>query len=80
MLNYFQELLNVFEDKNLLNIPYLLVFEKGSDEMENLIEKLRSKMNNIENIVFNLQFINGIKEMRQIKLGFEWLVKVMKPL
>jgi len=70
----------VFEDKNLQAIPYLLVFEKGSEEMENLVEKLRSKMNNIENLVFNLQFINNEKEIKQVKLGLEWLVNVMKPI
>jgi len=70
----------VFEDKNLQAIPYLLVFEKGSEEMENLVEKLRSKMNNIENLVFNLQFINNEKEIKQVKLCLEWLVNVMKPI
>lgn len=70
----------MFEDKNLQAIPYLLVFEKGSEEMENLVEKLRSKMNNIENLVFNLQFINNEKEIKQVKLGLEWLVNVMKPI
>ena len=70
----------MFEDKNLQAIPYLLVFEKGSEEMENLVEKLRSKMNNIENLVFNLQFINNEKEIKQVKLCLEWLVNVMKPI
>jgi len=46
--------------------------------MEILVEKIRSKMNKIENLNFNLQFINNVKEALKINLGLEWLVKVMK--
>ena len=54
--------------------------------MEILVEKIRSKMNKIESLNFNLQFINNVpenyrvKEALQINLGLEWLVKVMKPI
>ncbi len=73
-------MLNVFDDKNLQNIPFLLVIEKGNEQMQLLIEKLRNKMNNIEDLVFNLQFVNTSKEIKQINLGIEWLCKVMKPI
>lgn len=72
--------MNIFEDKNLLTIPSLLVYEKGSLEMDNLVENLRSKMNKIENLAYNIQYVSSKNEMQNVNLGFDWLIKVMKPI
>ena len=77
--------INIFKDPNLIDIPFLVLFDKeavnSNSAKENTNEKLRSQLLagnylcNFQNINFN---VTG--GMEEIYYGLDWLCDNMKPL
>jgi hypothetical protein len=77
------EMINVLMDKNLIDVPSLVIFDKNLNSEEDLeiISHLRSLLDKGAHI-YNTQFINFSEEegIKEINFGLEWLNTVMKPI
>ena len=79
--NLINEVMTVFKDGNLVDVPFLILFDKShklSEELE-INEKLRSQLIS-GNYFYNIQFINfeDVKGLNELYFGIDWLCEVMK--
>lgn len=72
--------MNVFNDENMKNLPFLLVFDKINENVEYIIEMFRTKINLIS-VIYNIQILSfDEKEISLISYGMDWLVENMPEL
>ena len=75
--------MNIFTDSILSSIPILILFDTSNSENENLInlqETFRKKINSLENKHINTQYINFERRVGDLALGLDWLCDVMQPI
>jgi hypothetical protein len=72
----------MFNDDNVKNVPVLIIFDKSNNNnMENLIETFRTKINTLNSVIYNIQILSfNEKEISSIKFGLDWLVENMVPI
>jgi hypothetical protein len=72
----------MFNDDNVKNVPVLIIFDKSNNNnMENLIETFRTKINTLKSVIYNIQILSfNEKEISSIKFGLDWLVENMVPI
>jgi GTPase SAR1 family protein len=78
------ETLNIFKDLNLINVPFLILFDKSEiycDEEVLIGLKLKEELQE-GNFFFNTQYINfdDKKAIEEIFYGLDWLSSVMQPI
>jgi GTPase SAR1 family protein len=80
--NLINEVMTVFKDENLIDVPFLILFDKANKKTEDLEinEKLRSQLKG-KDYNYNIQFVNfdDVKGLNEIFYGIDWLCEVMKP-
>jgi GTPase SAR1 family protein len=81
--NLIIEVMNILKDQNLVNVPFLFLFDKSNTSMEELDmwENLRHQLSNGE-YLYNIQYINfyNTKSMEEIQFGLDWLSSEMRAL
>jgi hypothetical protein len=72
----------MFNDDNVKNVPVLIIFDKSNNNnMENLIETFRTKINTLNSVIYNIQILCfNEKEISSIKFGLDWLIENMVPI
>lgn len=71
--------MNIFNDVNLKNVPFLVLFDKNKENIEYSIEEFRKKLISMPNVLYNTQFIDFRESgISMINCGIDWLVEVMK--
>lgn len=78
--NLIYDVLNVLNDSNLKNVPFLFLFDKLNKDMEDIYELLRKELSLLEYDNYNIQFINFITGGEEVFFGLDWLCDTMKPL
>ena len=77
------EVMNVLNDHNIAGLPVLLVIDVNNKD-KGVVESLRKEMNNQmkEDILkmVNFHYVDFENDINQMKIGFDWLCKNMKPL
>jgi len=63
----------MFNDDNVKNVPVLIIFDKSNNNnMENLIETFRTKINTLKSVIYNIQILSfNEKEISSIKFGLD---------
>jgi hypothetical protein len=71
--------MNIMQDSNLQNIPFLFVFKKADDDnIIKLQERLITELSDNSN--FNFLYLNFEIGIEEIYYGLEWLSDNMKPI
>ena len=77
------EVMNVLNDQNIAGLPVLIVVDINNQDQE-IIESLRKEMNNQMNEeklnMVKFHYVDFVNDINQLKLGFDWLCEIMKPL
>jgi hypothetical protein len=70
--------MNIVQDSNLINIPFLFIFKKGEDKMSQLNEALIAELSGLKNN--NILFLNYDIGIEEVYYGLDWLSENMKSL
>ena len=77
------EVMNVLNDQNIAGLPVLIVVDINNQD-QGIIESLRKEMNNQMNEeklnMVKFHYVDFVNDINQLKLGFDWLCEIMKPL
>ena len=77
------EVMNVLNDQNIAGLPVLIVVDINNQD-QGIIESLRKEMNNQMNEeklnMVKFHYVDFANDINQLKLGFDWLCEIMKPL
>jgi hypothetical protein len=63
---------------NLENVPFLFIFRKGDDKMNELNEELIEKLNEFPNA--NILYLNYDIGVEEVYYGLDWLSESMRAL
>lgn len=75
------EAMTIMQDQNMVNVPFLFLFDKSNASFEETEECLRSKISEGD-YLYNIQHINfsNVKALEEVNYGLDWLSSEMKPL
>lgn len=73
-------MLNIVVNENLINVPILIIFETGKEELSFTPENLRLKIIELNKENINFQFISFDRNAEEILFGLDWLIDNMKAL
>lgn len=75
------ETLNIFKEINLVNIPFLILFDKTEHHTNEVGLNLKEELQE-GNYFFNTQYLNfeNKNALEEIFYGLDWLSSVMQPI
>jgi hypothetical protein len=72
--------INIIKDKNLFEVPILILFDKSNENNLNSFEKLKFNLTQLDSELINTQYVDFDNNIKEIYYGLDWLSENMKAL